>query len=131
MEEIKLPKWIRFKNNDNETEFFHLTKVEDVTYVNGLCQDNGKVLICNDKPIIKEVDTPQELIQSGDIIYYKYGNNKVGKMFIDEVDDQEICYMGSYHVYKDINDIEIIKILTPNSDDGFTKQWEAESKDET
>lgn len=129
MEEIKLPKWIRFKNNDNETEFFHLTKVGDVIYVNGLCQEDGKVFICNDEPIIKDGDKAQELIQDKDILQYRLTlNEETWETMLLQCDDYE---NELTQLEEEFDKVEVLKILTPNSDDGFTKQWEAESKDET
>ena len=123
-QEIKLPKWIRFKSYTNETVFFHLKKCEDVIFVNGLCQDEGKVIICYAEPIIKVEETVQDLVVNSDLIEVTGYQDSI-EFVVNDIAYPEISLIGcgySLDIYLD-DDMKITKISTPNVDDGYTKQW--------
>jgi len=76
---------------------------------------NVKILVDKDK--VKVANTPQELIEIGDLyqtsigdetLLLHYKDNSMGKMIFDA------------HKNK------VTKILTPNSNGGYDKQWEVE-----
>jgi|LGVF01.2.fsa_nt_gb hypothetical protein len=108
---IKVGQWIKDKHGD-------IFSVLDIYQNDYYCLVNETLAGIDFKSIIKVANTPQELIEVGDLVGY-----------IDFIDDE-------YHIIlvkcvEDVNMItgastQITKILTPNSNGGYDLQWEAE-----
>jgi len=97
---------------------------------------NVKILVDKDK--VKTANTPQELLKINDAIFVKCWNNKaqytgISKFFIEDNHSLNLWKKWlSRTKEQSKQDREnnyfhrVAKILTPNSNDGYDKQWEAE-----
>ena len=82
---------------------------------------NGNfTVVSHSENIIKVADTPRELIELDDIVYFEV-NNTVYKGFVGD----ELSSVASLEASRKGNGT-CIKILTPNSNGGYDLQWEAE-----
>jgi len=97
---IKVGQWVRRTDN----KFILVSEI-----LNSLVVENGNNGVWI-KDIIKVADTPQELIEVGDLVRLKGINNIY-----------EIRFEGSLHKWFLL---DIVKILTPNGKD-YICQWEA------
>ena len=79
--------------------------------------------------IIKVADTPQELAQVGDLVECKFDNDYIFKRKIFEVmkiEKGEGYYDMLDEYGNSLNEYnKITKILTPNANGDYIKQWEA------
>ena len=113
---VKAGQWVR----TNENDFFEM-----VLYLGTLHAHNDKYVTSipiGALDIIKVANTPQELIEVGDLVELIYPhNNKKYIAIVDEISDRFVNTSNGSVRYN-----KIIKILTPNSNGGYDLQWEAE-----
>lgn len=111
----------------NEEEMFNAHYIKDKqwyrtgrNHINQIVGSSGKY--GDNYGIIKITDTPQELIQVGDLVFVLY-EGIVKHYIIQEItkDDCYICDNGNV-VISGLGCIT--KILTPNSCGGYNLQWE-------
>ena len=121
---MKVVKWYRDGNNIIKLDNLIELTCSSTVYRTLLDNDNKMAEVINDgstitKTVYDLTDTPQELIQVGDLVF-----GRVDKMclLVDEVDAQRY-----YDVLRGWGTkVLITKILTPNSNGGYDLQWEAE-----
>ena len=110
---IKAGQWVR----TNENDFFEM-----VLYLGTLHAHNDKYVTSipiGALDIIKVANTPQELIEVGDLVSLSKLYWSVGEPKLLEVDKLLLDVIG-------IKLSIVTKILTPNSNGGYDLQWEAE-----
>lgn len=110
--EIKVGQYARFDDNS-------IIKVE--LKDNYVYWKNNYGNVCIHKDNIKVANTPQELIQEKDLVELK----GIGKYLVMYIENGINIYIwnidGDYTI---INNGDIIKILTPNTNGGYDLQWE-------
>ena len=87
---------------------------------NIIYKSNNNLVDNNKNKFIKVADTPQELIEVGDLYRIK---NSVGKSLLTEYCDDELG-----NIILNLQEVTICEILTPNSNGGYDLQWSV-SKD--
>jgi len=110
-------KWVRTKEGNiftNDTNHKIGTK-----YVSYYCTGHFGEPILIKEFIIKVADTPQVLIEVGDLIETDYGHFKVYG-----VDGEKI--FTDRHLATRVYQNEITKIWTSNANGDYIKQWESE-----
>ena len=126
--EVRVGQWVRgthkFINDIPRIRFLkvdELTKICNWPHYKGLHKDAyNKNMYIRKEDIIKIADTPQELIQVGDLVEIGNSNNRV--LQVDRLHHDIQCV--------EFNDIvicydQITKIFTPNKDKSvYTLQWE-------
>ena len=127
METIKVEQWIRtaygldkvIRIDDEIENTCGLLYLKEGTFYN-FYTENGKVFL-EDKVVYQTADTPQELIQVGDIVELE---NDAFTVKI-EVINMRLKHLQSYHLEYNLDMYEITKIYTPNKDKTvYTEQWE-------
>ena len=106
---IKVGQWVRLNNSQLE-------------YVDYLVNDmNNHYYVLYTSTISKVADTPQELIEVGDLVF---SSNEV----VMEVKKTSSILFYSTGYTVGFRKDKIIKILTPNSKGGYDLQWEANNE---
>ena len=117
---MKVGHWVRTE----ETDFFKV-----ILYVEKLHANNEKYVTSipiGVLDIIKTANTPQELIQVGDLVEVKLIQNSF-LLTYEVFKNQGVLYIGTgYHMIK-LDFSTVIKIYTPSVDKSqYTLQWEVE-----
>ena len=113
---IKVGQWVRF--GDNIMKVVEIEDKEGTIWINvngGIFSAFGYDMYKND---IKVADTPQELIQVGDLVETVWTTIAVIPVY--EVEKGKIIDSP----FSAIDNEDITKILTPNSKGDYIKQWE-------
>ena len=118
--EIKVGQWVRTKNN-------HFARIHQNDLV-CLKETNGSLAYDtrekDDAMIIKVSNTPQELIDVGDLVKIN-GYKDTLIIEVSEYYDDTIDIRGAGYEL-DFNINNVIAIYTPNSNGGYDLQWEEE-----
>jgi|LGOV01.1.fsa_nt_gb hypothetical protein len=104
---IRIGQWFKSPYNNKYVQAQKVNNTE-------ICYSN--VFFCLKNQITKVANTPQELIEVGDLVECKGVFH-----LITNIDDTKYILNNAYHVKK--TSTIITKILTPNSNDGFDLQW--------
>jgi len=114
--EIKVGQWVR----DDWNNIGIVTNVLDrgAIYFDNI--DSHMLRFPDQNEIIKVADTPQELIQVGDLVY---GDGYITPREVYSVNIKEGNVTIIEHEYYTYKLDTITKILTPNSNGGYDLQW--------
>jgi len=114
--EIKVGQWFRTYGGAIKQ-----CKIENKPY-----EANGKMWYFTQNyynEVVKVADTPQELAEVNDLVFYQRPAGLNGRRHNLIVEKYDWQYVTESHDY--ISASNIIKILTPNSKGGYDLQWES------
>ena len=125
--EVRVGQWVKgthkFINDIPRIRFIKVDKITDIfgrPHYQGKHKDgySNNNMYIRKEDVIKVKDTPQELIEVGDLVGDKSKRGTV--LEINHITDSGILKSFGTDILKG----NIIKILTPNSNGGYDLQWE-------
>jgi len=118
---IAVGKYIRTKFNEI---CLIVEQIGDDTYflrssmIDGAFTEMQAYIIHIEEITIKVANTPQELIEVGDLVFFTYGDKSI---LFNDIITSELGVKG----IKDSEIVNVLKILTPNDKRGYTLLWVA------
>ena len=126
--EVRVGQWVKgthkFINDIPRIRFIKVDKITDICgrpHYKGKHKDgySNNNMYIRKEDVIEVKDTPQELIEIGDLVALDHHQNYIKQVL--DVSGSLISFNSSRCVLN-----QVCKILTPNSNGGYDLQWEAE-----